>query len=147
MQLDSSFINFIYFQSVNCAKALLDHGLVEVLVKSLLASAHISYVSHQITSQDIVVSDLQSFFLNLATQYVGTPGVASMQVLSDIRLELHYVGRVEQDSCGVNAHCVKVVRETQCRFLERCLDFLLEKLLALQADSRNPTAFTTLGKF
>lgn len=85
--------------------------------------------------------------MTIASQCLGTPGVASMPVVSNMRLAMHYVGRVEQDSCGPNEACVKVVRDTQCRFLERCLDLLLEKVLALQTDRRGQAAFITLGKF
>lgn len=67
-------------QSGACARALLDLGLTEVLVKSLLASAHISGVSDHITSQDIIVADLQSFLAVIATHFLNAPGVSNMQV-------------------------------------------------------------------
>lgn len=62
-----------------------------------------------------------------------------------MRLELQYVSRVEQDSCGASARCVRVIRDTQCRLLERCLDVLMEKVLALQTDQRSLATFTALG--
>lgn len=55
---------------------MLENGLLETLVKALVASAHVSDPS----SQDLIILDIYYFFVIIVNQVLNTPGIHNMQV-------------------------------------------------------------------
>jgi hypothetical protein len=72
------------------------------------------------------------------------------QVLKDIQLQLSYLEKVERNTCGAQARCVRALREAQCVLLEGELDVIQDMITFLQQPSGmkliNTTLFLTSGK-
>lgn len=130
---------------MNSSRVLLENGLLETLVKALVASAHVVPDNNDASCQDLIVLDIYYFFVIIINQVLNTPGLHNMQVISDIRLELNYICRLEKENCGVKSRCVRVIRDTMCKLLERALDTMQEKIVALQTGSKTKSTFFTSG--
>lgn len=115
-------------------------------MKALVAAAHVIPDVNENSNQDHIIFDIHHFFAMILSQVLNTPGLHNMQIITDIRLELNYVYRLEKEKCGVTARCVKAIRDTLCRLLEKALDIMQDKITSLQLLGRTKSSIFSSGK-
>ncbi|XP_063221149.1 lysosomal-trafficking regulator isoform X2 [Bacillus rossius redtenbacheri] len=127
------FLRDIVSQVPNTMRPLLDCGLTEVLVKTLMAVAHGSWVPTDVCNvaeEEHLISDVHMSLVSLAGVVLLSPQAHHTQVLNDLLLQLTFVEQWERGSCGVESFCVTIARNAQCAVLEGALDILWDKLTA-----------------
>lgn len=115
-----------FFTKVNQAyKPLLELGIVEVLLKTLLVIVHSESIPAEVDSNDIwqrlLVSDIHNTLVAILNRALYTPGSYNMKVISDLFLLLNYLERVEQRCCGSIGKCVFALRSCHCMLMGNAL--------------------------
>lgn len=129
-------------------------------MKALVASAHVNSDASDEQDKDPVVSEIVYFFTVILTQSLNSSGIQNMQasflvclnfsqsiyhnwilfnlqIISDMRLQLYYVYRLEKENCGLMGNCVRIIRDTLCKILGRGLDVIQDKIRGTQSFTNN----------
>ncbi|KAL0267522.1 UNVERIFIED_CONTAM: hypothetical protein PYX00_009770 [Menopon gallinae] len=144
VSLARSLLNFLlkfYTKDSTSARVLLENGLLETLVKALVASAHVNSDSTDESEKDPVVTEIIYFFTFILNQSLSSPGIQGMQIITDMRLQLYYVYRLEKESCGFMGNCVRIIRDTLCKILGRGLDVIQDKIRGTQSFNKGKSYF------
>lgn len=116
------------FLKVNDWKGLLEFGLVEALLKSLVSLMHQKNdVLNDlcVPEQNILVSDINSFLSTIVIHSLQVPG-NNVQTLNDIIYQIEYVHKVEVNNCGSNSACSEAVKSAHCFLLKSALKAITE---------------------
>ncbi|XP_051169183.1 lysosomal-trafficking regulator isoform X2 [Leptopilina boulardi] len=117
-----SFLTDIIVKNPHSLKIMLEQGLKEALVRSLIHSAHKE-------NSSILSRDINVLFVTIAKQFLESPGYHNMQALTDLHLVLSYVELQEKMNCGKEKLCVSVIRNAQVALFDGELDSLTLKVL------------------
>lgn len=118
-----SFLTDIIAKNPHSLKVMLEQGLKESLVRSLIHSAHKG-------NSTTLSRDINVLFVTIAKQFLESPGYHNMQALLDLHLVLSYGELQETMNCGKEKLCVSVIRSAQVALFDGELDALTLKVLS-----------------
>lgn len=117
-----NFLTEVIVKNPHSLRIMLEQGLIECLVKSLMNCAH-----KEISS--IFSRDINVLFVTIAKQLLESPGYHNMQALTDLHLMLSYVELLEKIECEKSKLCISVIRNVQVALFDGELDVITVKIL------------------
>ncbi|XP_039285549.1 lysosomal-trafficking regulator [Nilaparvata lugens] len=126
-----AFVERFFNKVPQAFRALTDAGILEVLLKTLLAVAHsTSNEANHVTdsNQGKVLNAIHSFLIAIVSQTVQGVGNYYIQVMNDLIALFNCLEKQERHDCDDKSRCVYVLRAAHCTLLETALAVIQNKI-------------------
>ncbi|XP_075225539.1 lysosomal-trafficking regulator mauve isoform X2 [Lycorma delicatula] len=133
------FLGRLFNKATQAYRPLMELGIIEVLIKTLLELSHQQPVETSSTIADqsaednnecdemwqrLLITDIQNLLITILSRAIHNSGGYHMKVVLDIFLLLSYMERIEQRCCGSKSKCVFMLRTCHCILLATALDII-----------------------
>ncbi|XP_014251875.1 lysosomal-trafficking regulator isoform X2 [Cimex lectularius] len=126
-------------------KNILEYGLVEVLLKTLVCVIHQYDLSNtQDSNPNLIITDINNSFSSIGQHAIQTSGSNNMQIYADVIMQIEYVYGLENKSCGDGSKCCVVIKQLHCSYIQSSLKYIVD---AVSMHSRRSYFFSSVMTF
>ncbi|KAK9508246.1 hypothetical protein O3M35_007946 [Rhynocoris fuscipes] len=123
------------FAKITDWKSLLEYGIVEALLKTLLCIIHQGNIAGSpggsVTemndhNNNLLLVDVDAFLCSIVMQCIQSSGGGNAQILHEIISQVEYVYGMECRSCGEISDCCLTIKRTHANILQNALKCLVD---------------------